>query len=157
MHFNEVVPITGGHPLATGIGVQGVTVMDLLNDAEGDNPNNPQLNSLSSMLEEIVINGSDKRILSQYAQYYYVANTDYKFLTSPMDSYRKKFISGLKGIKKKISQMDEASLDDGGKYDKLYKSTMLNYIDKIIDLNVNYNDSIKELYSELDKIKKFYK
>jgi len=79
----------------------------------------------------------------------YIRNTEYKYLINSVGA-RKKFIERLDGIKDVVKNYKLSGFDQTTQNNIRYLATK--HIDRIIEMNNNYSDSVRYLENRLREI-----
>lgn len=94
--------------------------------------------------------GFGKKALNATVEKITLDNSEYKyFLQGENNSYRKGFINELSTLKGDINKQDIIYGNDNDK--KVYKQTMIDYIDNIVKINTNYKESKKNMENMLKR------
>lgn len=146
--YEEIVMSTGGEPYSTIGGTVVGTIMKQLWDED------PR--GLDSIPEYSGISGYfEKRIGAALEKYEYVENTEYKYLIVSSNT-RKEFVKQVQYVRGQVAVQDINMFEDSGS-NGLYKRTMLNYLDDVINMNNNFNKSKNALFEKLKQFDRKYK
>ena len=152
--YNEASEATHGDPGYTLAGTVVFTVMKLIWD-DGE----PGIGDLPDILG---INSSlNKSIAKALVKSDYIDNSNYKYLVYSGQFLWKKgprgmFIDEINKLQSEINNRSY-SIYSTSEENNAYKQALVNYLGTIKNMNVNYNQSVKEMNFFLDQIETKYK
>lgn len=140
--IQEGVSVGGPDPIAVG-------VTSIASYLYKKNPENIEPGYLQDYLFNIWSNSNKKSLIINVSKALYIRNTEYKYLISSVGA-REKFIEHLNDIKDVVRNYKLSGFDQTTQNNIRYLATK--HIDRIIEMNNNYSDSVRYLENRLQEI-----
>jgi hypothetical protein len=142
--IQEGIAVGGANPIAVG-------VISFASFLYKHNPNNVEPGYLQDYLFNIWNDKNKKSLIISVSKSLYIENTEYKYLVKEIGA-RNTFVERLNKIKNSIANFKLNNFDKTTQ--KNIKYLAKNYINRIIEINKNYSDSVSLLEGRLSKIHK---